>query len=290
MNIESFSYTHGKNYADQILINHHFLEEKKDDKKLIYFFHDLTDHQLYYDDFFFKLIKADPRFEVKMIDFKGFGRSSGGRGEVEKTGDLTGHIVHFLKKEKLEEIYNNYSQKMIMGTGLGGLVALSLFKNENSNFIKDFDSLVLVNPLIKLVRNNDNSLSRWKAVIGELLSDKFQMKLKIRGDQIFDCPFLSRKWDQDPLVNKKLSLTLVNEINYLQKQVIESSYLIDAKTLFFIGKDSIFSDIESVNLFHLGIGDKQKLVRYISSRTHSFLSGKHEKSIINDIVQWSAKI
>ena len=90
----------------------------------------------------------NPGVSFIAIDFIGHGLSSGTRGHFEKFDHLVGDFLHVLTTVKKDQLKNE--KWIVLGHGMGGLVALDLLNRFQSSVVGQIDGLILSNFILKL--------------------------------------------------------------------------------------------------------------------------------------------
>src|SRR5690606_12399845 len=115
------------------------IEPDEHKKQTIIFLHDLFDYHACYEEMAESLVEQG--FKVLLPDLRGFGRSPGARGQIDRHEDLVDDIENLIKSVP--------GRVILGGHGFGGLLAIRLLHRQSLPPEKALLGLILSNPLLR---------------------------------------------------------------------------------------------------------------------------------------------
>lgn len=244
------------------------------------FLHDMGEHSVRYQDFFINFLNGHRfrNFELVSVDMRGHGRSCGVRGHIPSISQICFDTISFINSyfEKNEPIF-------IMGIGLGGIINLKIIHSFFSLIKKEISGIMLINPALKL---------KWKLPnILDFLSDnknflpkKLRVPFHIHGKDFAGSSSYAEAFDSDPLINHKLTLASVLEIQESAAKIRTSAYYIDLPVFIGLsGKQSLYFNQVS-ELFSRGIS--QCVLKNYSDSYHDLFHHYDSENLANDLYDW----
>ena len=220
----------------------------------------------------------DSKFNVYGIDLRGHGKSGGLKGHAPDLISLINDIEEFLKIVRAE---NLYLPLFLFGHSMGGNLVLNYVLRDNS---KELSGFIVSAPWIKLAFK----LPRWKKQLGYLMA---RIAPKIRQSNGLNSIHLSKnqevtkQYDQDPLVNFKISAGLFSAVNYGAAYLIKHQNKIKLSGFIFHGKLDAIIDHKSTMKFALGNPDKIKWKLW-ESVFHEAHNDLEQKVVIKEWIDW----
>lgn len=221
-------------------------------------------------------------FEVYCLDFRGHGRSEGRRGDVEAFArfeedlDAAIQFVHARMKP---------GQKLfILAHSMGALVTLRLISEKNENIA----GMVLSAPLFGL----NMPIPTWKRVAACVLMKimpTLGFKSSIKGSQLTTDAAISRAYDNDPLVNKTISLRAFHQI----EESLKGTDQFSIKPSFFMqvaGSDSVVDSKAAVHWFNnLKKQAADREIKIYPDFLHEIYNESRREESIGDAIRWIEK-
>ncbi len=296
MNIEDFKYTQleksegittgsfsfGRGEQQNFIYGRKYHTGNGEDLQLIYL-HDIGEHGNRYQSFFHSFLKTHSieNTSVHTLDFRGHGKSSGTRGHLKNIDDLCfdviGHINHIAKSD---------GNIVLMGTGLGGIVALKILHLHFSFLKVKVNGLILINPALKL---------NWTvpAVLEGLARHDYlpfnKMKLPFVLEGVMFCgeSSIAEEFDSDPLVNHTLTWGSLFELQHNASLIRTSAYYLDIPVFVGLsGKGSLYNK-QVTELFAKGITDIT--FEHYYNASHDLLHNFDCEKLSQDVYNWLKK-
>tara|TARA_R110000868_G_scaffold42895_3_gene144688 strand:- start:29735 stop:30559 length:825 start_codon:yes stop_codon:yes gene_type:complete len=236
----------------------------------IVFLHDLFDYHGVYLDFAEQLAQAG--HTVHLIDFPGFGRSSGARGVIDRHDDLIDNI---------EEYLISLPENVILGGhAFGALISIRVLHRQGLPAQKALLGLILSNPLLRMKQG----IPEAGRFVFERLRDPFDLvplpwKLSSadRGSSLIS---------DDPLVRNQLILRSFREVEKLTKLEQNASYLIDVPTLTMLPGSDTIGSISYARLFTKAIDPELSKVIEYERQVRDLLANQSKPEAVKDVLTW----
>tara|TARA_S200000501_G_scaffold140703_1_gene133020 strand:- start:39 stop:881 length:843 start_codon:yes stop_codon:yes gene_type:complete len=220
----------------------------------------------------------DSKFNVYGIDLRGHGKSGGLKGHAPDLISLINDIEEFLKIVRAE---NLYLPLFLFGHSMGGNLVLNYVLRDNS---KELSGFIVSAPWIKLAFK----LPRWKKQLGHLMAriaPKIRQPNGLNSIHLSKNPEVKKQYDQDPLVNFKISAGLFSTVNYGAAYLIKHQNEIKLSGFIFHGKLDAIIDHKSTMKFALGNPDKIKWKLW-ESVFHEAHNDLEQKEVIKEWIDW----
>lgn len=261
---------------------------KKDPLKAVTLFmlHDIGQYHGRFHAFVEWIRARNPYVTFVFMDFVGHGLSSGTRGHFEKFEYLVNDFYYLL-----EQFYKNTEKEekwIVLGHGMGGLVALDMLNRFQDPVGTKINGLILSNFILKfssLVLKADGS-SLFKTMgIKKMFSHSRVLRI-FKGAEVLTCPQSILDYEHDPLIIHRPTLNSLSEIQKRMANVYQDSY--------FLGKPLMLMKSESgVNLLSNGMdyfskGIKKELLteKKYSHMKHDLYNEREKESVFEDIMNW----
>jgi alpha-beta hydrolase superfamily lysophospholipase len=234
--------------------------------------HGLGEHSLRYEELAGFLCSRG--FRVGCLDFYGFGKSEGRRGDVINLQDYLEDIKSFQRSMSWGEGTGNLCS-MIVGHSFGGLVALALLEQ----YPQDYSHAVIFSPALSPGENVPSTLlllSRVCAAVCPAVS----FNNRIHVEQISSDTNVQKEYREDPLVHGKITPRFFQQMLELSEGVKKNGSLLHSllNILFFHGADDCITSPEDTKAFYDAVESEKKTFILMPNMRHDTLheSGKTE--------------
>ncbi len=226
----------------------------------IILFHDIGEYHDRYQKFVdFCLLKE---VGVTLIDMRGHGLSSGTRGHVDSYEQLLEDYQKFWR-----EYHSKYQDKFVLtlGHGVGALLSI-MFLIDNV----EIDGGILINPTISFRQSKTLKLEQFLGSAS--LLGKIRVGLKLGGDDVTTEKNLSYDYNHDPLVNRKVTLSMYKALLRLFEDIKKQSYYLNKPILYVMGLEDNVVDKELGELFASSIDSKIVSIKKYKDLGHEFFN------------------
>jgi acylglycerol lipase len=256
---------------------------KSVDKKITVFLsHDIGQHHGRFKKFVDWTIENNSGVSFISMDFIGHGLSSGTRGHFDKIDYLAEDL--FKLTQLLDKDEDGSEKWIILGHGLGGLVALDLMNRFEFRPKSKIDGLILSNfisnaeaPILNFEKKLENYSSIFKKLISKtrFIRHRPGVEVLTNGEDIL-------QYELDPLIVHRPTLNSFKEISKRLKLVYQDSYFLDKPVML------LSSEVESSTLEYFSKGIKKELLseKKYSLMKHDLYNETERMSVFNDIKNW----
>jgi alpha-beta hydrolase superfamily lysophospholipase len=228
----------------------------------------------------------NPGVSFVAMDFIGHGLSSGTRGHFDKFDHLVNDFLHLLKS--MEKDLAGNEKWMVLGHGLGGLVALDLLNRVPSAAENRIDGLILSNfifsfssPLLQL----EEQLMTFLGGVKKLISHTRLHRLQ-RGGEILSSPDDILAYEQDPLVVHRPTLNAIREIQNKIANIYQDSYFLEKPLMLLQTEDGRIGQSSSIDYFARGIKKNLLTEKKYSLMKHDLYNEIERVRVFEDIMDW----
>jgi len=263
-------------------------EWKSAKKRVLHHFiilHDICDHHGRYEPLAQYLWeKFEEQIDITFIDLKGHGLSSGTRSYVKNFDEYIEDLHLILKDDESFE-----TKKVLIGQGLGGLIALSYVQKYEQIAREHISSIVLSNPLLYL---NIEVHELYESILKKInkYAGKVRFPYKIKGSDLSTDRVRIESYNSDPLINHYMSISLVEEIVKKSKQLLDYSYFLDMPLLMLLSKQDFLVNWSKSSLFMKGMPKSLASERVYPHSAHDLFNEKNRDKVFNDIYNWISDI
>ncbi len=251
----------------------------------IFLLHDIGQHHGRFHSFVEWMRENNPGINFIAMDFVGHGLSSGTRGHFEKFDSLVNDFHHLLMQ--LEKNKQKKEKWIVLGHGMGGLVALDLMNRFQDSVEHKIDGLILSNFILKLqsafLQFEDQFIDR--TLIKALVGHSRLMKI-YKGDEILTTPEDILNYEQDPLVVHRPTLTSIKELQKKMANIYQESYFLGKPLM--LMKSEFGTKIESRGIDYFAKGIKKELLteKKYSHMKHDLYNEREKENVFSDILSW----
>lgn len=251
------------------------IETDKEKKQTIIFLHDLFDYHACYEEFAESLVSEGHK--VLLPDLRGFGRSPGARGQIDRHEDLIDDIEGLIRSIP--------GQVILGGHGLGGLLAIRLLHRQSLPPEKSLLGLILSNPLLRF----SQSLPKMGRIIFEKLTHPFDLvplPWRLGASERCAESESAAAISEDPLARDQILLRSYREVEHLMKLEQNASYLIDVPTLILLSESDTIGSIAHARLFTKAIDPELSSINTYTQSRHDLFSDLERDQVYKDVSQW----
>lgn len=225
-----------------------------------------------------------PSITFMALDFVGHGLSSGTRGQFEKFEYLVRdfhNLLDFIPKKKNE-------RWIVLGHGMGGLVALDLLNRFQESAGHRIDGMILSNFILKfqsLVLQMEEQIQSEKNIFKRILSQTRPVRFFTGKDLLTD-PLDILTYEQDPLIIHRPTLNSVKELQRKTQNIYQDSYFIDRPLLLLKSEFGNALSSDGMDYFSKGIKKELLIEKKYSLMKHDLYNERDKEIVFKDILSW----
>lgn len=228
----------------------------------------------------------NPGVSFVAMDFVGHGLSSGTRGHFDKFSHLVNDFLHLLKM--MEKDLAGNEKWIILGHGVGGLVALDLLNRVPGAAENRIDGLILSNFILKFSSpflQMEEQLMTFLAGIKKLIAHSRLHRLQ-RGEEILSSPDDILTYEQDPLVVHRPTLNSIKEIQNKVANIYQDSYFLEKPLMLLQSENGAIGQSNSMDYFARGIKKNLLTEKKYSLMKHDLYNEIEKVRVFEDIMDW----
>lgn len=252
----------------------------------IFLLHDVGQYHGRYLSFINWTRNRHPGISFVAMDFVGHGLSSGTRGHVKKFESLVDDVLFLLNHT--DKNVDEHEQWMILGQGLGGLVALDLINRYQEVIEKQICGLILSNFIFKFTSpflQFENQISAAYAGLKNLIPHSRPIKL-LKGEDMLSAPQDILILEQDPLVVHRPTLITIKEIQNKIASIYQDSYFIGKPVLLLKSENDNVANSSGLDYFAKGIKKELLTEKKYSLMKHDLYNETDREIVFQDIMGW----
>ena len=262
------------------------LKEDPNKKITVFLLHDIGQYHGRFQQLINWTRNKNPGVSFVAMDFVGHGLSSGTRGHFNKFENLVNDFLYLLTMTEKDHAQNE--KWIVLGHGMGGLVALDLLNRIQLTTENKIDGLILSNFILKFSSTFlqiEEQIMLKMSGFKKLLAHSRPFRLAT-GDAILSCPDEVLKHEQDPLVIHRPTLNSIKEIQNRIRNVYQDSYFLD-KPLMLLKSDkgSLHQD-SGIDYFAKGIKKDLLTEKNYSLMKHDLYNEIERDTVFKDIMDW----
>lgn len=278
---QTFKFIDSATGNEKILVK--VLNEEQGTKTTFLFLHDYFDYHKYYLETANELVGEFPNARAVLFDYKGLGRSSGDRGYIKKWQ------VYTYEAKRVIESFANTEKIVLVGAGLGAVVALDLIFNNSLGIEKKIDGIVLINPLLKMSIDYPN----WaQSVIRNFPKFLERARFPIRFNYHRFCTDFehSQIVNADALIPHDVSFRTIVELLETNNRLKSLSYFIKKPTLIMLSEKGHLCHNEFVKVYAKGIDRKYLCLKEFKGAYHDLLHDRQSEDVKEELKSWAKEI
>jgi acylglycerol lipase len=225
-------------------------------------------------------VLAGAGFAVHAVDYRGHGRSEGGRVHVDRIGDYVADV-----RAALEEVRRRPPARplFVLGHSQGGLVALKLALEDP----RALDGLVVTSPFLAVhPSSRPSTFIRALAAVMVRVAPRLPMPTHIDVRLLSRDPAVGEAYARDPLVSHAASPGWLRAIGRAQREVRGSAARLRVPTLLMASSADRLVDPEATRQF-AGEAPPQ-VVEFVwwDGFFHEMLNDVGREQVVERIVRW----
>ncbi len=242
--------------------------------------HGLGEHSLRYAELAAFLCRRG--FRVGCLDFYGFGKSEGRRGDVKNIYDYIEDMKILQHRMNPGDVPKD-ACSMIVGHSFGGLIALALLEQHPA----DYSHAVIFSPALnpeKKVPKTLLLLSRVCAVV----CPAFSFNNRISAEQISSDTEAQQAYREDPLVHSTITPRFFRQFLALSERVKRNGALLNTllHILFFHGADDRVTSPEDTKSFYDSLARERKTFILMPGMRHDTLNESGKTDTYRRLDEW----
>jgi acylglycerol lipase len=223
---------------------------------------------------------ADAGFAVHAVDYRGHGRSQGGRVHVDRIEDYVADA-----RAALEEVRRRPPARpvFVLGHSQGGLIALKLALDDPGAI----DGLVVTSPFLAVhPSSRPSAFVRALAAVMLRVAPRVPMPTHIDVRLLSRDPAVGEAYARDPLVSHAASPGWLRAVGRAQREVRAGAPLLRVPTLLMASGDDRLVDAEATRQFARAAAPG--LVEFVwwDGFFHEMLNDVGREQVVDRIVRW----
>ncbi len=260
--------------------------DNSQNEKVIFILHDLCQHHGRFIQLIEWLQNSDPNISVCCLDFVGHGLSSGTRGHYEKLEGLADDVIALLTQYKKKNFQTE--QWILLGHGLGGIVALDLMSRYQHLTDSLIDKLIISNFTMQFTSsllNIEKQLIEETSFLFPLTSHLRPLKI-FKGNDLLSNSVEIMKLELDPLVVQRPTLKSIREIQKKMSSIYLDSYYLDRPILLLKSQNDPLIYESGIEYFARGLKKNILNEKKYSNMKHDLYNEVEREVVFNDILNW----
>jgi alpha-beta hydrolase superfamily lysophospholipase len=261
---------------------------KKDPKKniTVFLLHDIGQYHARFHHFINWTRNRNPGISFIAMDFVGHGLSSGTRGHFEKFDQLVSDFLYLLTI--IEKNHSSNEKWVVLGHGMGGLVALDLLNRFQLTVENSIDGLILSNFISKLssrfLRLEEQLIVRYLGF--KKFTSHSRLHHLYRGADILTCPDAILAYEQDPLVIHRPTLNSIREIQERITNIYQDSYFLENPLMILQSGKGTIVQSDEIGYFAKGIKKDLLTEKKYSLMKYDLYNEIDRVNVFEDIMDW----
>lgn len=227
-----------------------------------------------------------PGISFVAMDFIGHGLSSGTRGHIENFESVVKDLCFLV--ENTEKNSDENGKWIIMGHGLGGLVALDLINRYQDIIENKIDGLILSNFILKFasfVLQIEDQVTNISTGIKNLMAHLRLVRL-LKGSEMLSQPKDILLFDKDPLLVHRPTLVTFKEIQNKVANIYQDSYFLGKPILLLKSDRDNAINSDGIDYFAKGIKKELLTEKNYSLMKHDLYNETDREIVFQDIMDW----
>ena len=222
---------------------------------------------------------AQSGFALYMYDHRGHGKSLGEKGYVDRFEDFVDDTVAFL--DTVRRLHPG-KKVFLLGHGMGGLIAVHA-----AGALGDrISGLVTSGAAVQL----EASLrDRVTVSLMSRMAPKTRVKLPVKVECLSTDPEVGRKYAEDPLVLKEVTVKLLFEFSRGVLGAEKAIQRIRVPALVMHGSKDCIVPAEASRMLFEGLGVEDKTLRIYEGMLHEIFNEAEREKVFKDLADWLNK-
>lgn len=234
-------------------------------------------HRRYLDIGHYLIGQLRDQVSLSWIDLLGHGLSGGTRAHIDVFDYYCKDILSFIEA-KGEEV-------LLLGQGLGALIALKIHQSFEHLLPHPLKGLILSNPALKFCRKFSRRMPfLLPSYFGPL--KKLKVPFPLKGEMLGHDPDRVADYNADPLISHSLTIGLFEQISRVGATLMETDTPLEIPTLaLFSGKENLY-DREETRPWMEKICEKRGKIRDYPSCRHDLFNEIQRDVVFQDVYNW----
>jgi len=275
----------GNNSTQVYVKKYEALTNSSEGKMTVFLLHDIGQYHGRFEQLIKWIQERNSSVTFIAMDFVGHGLSSGTRGHFENLDQLVNDFLCLLRTH--EKDLSSNEKLLVLGHGMGGLVALESIKRLQSEYKNQVDGLILSNFILKFSSFLLNLESRpiGGPTLKKLLTHSRPLRT-LKGEDVLSCPEAILSYEQDPLVVNNPTLNSLQEIHNGLITIYQHSYFQEKPIMLLNSGLGVFSQTDSIGYFAKGVKKELLTEKKYSLLKHDLYNEIERVVVFEDILSW----
>jgi alpha-beta hydrolase superfamily lysophospholipase len=253
----------------------------------LFLLHDICQNHERFQSFVDWTRQNNPGVSIVVMDFAGHGLSSGTRGHFEKFEYLVSDFHCLLTQ--LDKNSDQHEKWIVLGHGLGGMVALDLMNRFQELAEPRIDGLILSNFILKfdstLLQFLNNQLVGKNSKFEKIIAQLRPLRL-FKGSDILTSSGAILSYEQDPLIVHRPTLISIKEIQKKLSTIYQNSYFLDIPLMLMESQSGELVSKQGFSYFTKGIKKELLTEKKYSLMKHDLYNESDNEIVFEDIKNW----
>jgi len=219
---------------------------------------------------------AQSGFALYMYDLRGHGKSLGEKGYVDKFEDFVDDTVAFFD---IVRKFHPGRRTFLLGHSMGGLIAVHA-----AGVLGDkVDGLITSGAAVQL------EASTWDRIMVSLMSKiapKSRVKLPVKIECLSTDPEVGKKYAEDPLVLKEVTVKLLLEFSRGVLGAKKAIQKVRVPALVMHGSRDCLVPVEASKMLFEGLGVQDKTLKIYEGMLHEIFNEVEKEKVFRDLADW----
>lgn len=219
---------------------------------------------------------------IYTIDCVGHGLSTGTRGHID---EFETYISDLLKSFK--NINFNDKDVVILGHGMGGLLAVDLYNRYSHQLDFKISGLILTSFIMKYDQFILNQ--NWSNIISKSFFKRLKINNFFEPNKLTNFQEEGIAFAQDPLVVHRPSLGLIHELKEKSQTIYQDAYYLDIPTFVAWSENDHYLNHLGMSYFVKGVKKELLFEKKYSLMRHDLYNERESQTFFEDLLNWILK-